>query len=263
MPRIPLIIAPDPADPGCATVMVDGTVAGRPYRFILDTGAVRTQLEADAYTSALPAVVGEVSSSVFGARADPIVTVTDVVVGPLRAATLDVTRVNLSRNVLGLDMLYRHSCLLRLSAATLDVGVPTGHQPGHLLRTAGTGHLYLDVCWPGITAHACLDTGSGITVVNRDFWLAHPSLFEEIGASAGTDATGTTLRTPVVLIAEAVIGGRLFGRHEAAVVDLSHASAALGLPIDMILGYPTLCQADWLLDFPGGRWTVLDPALAG
>lgn len=263
MPRIPLIIAPDPADPDCATVMVDGTVAGRPYRFILDTGAVRTQLEADEYTRALPAMVGEVSSGVFGAHADPIVTVTDVIVGPLRAAALDVTRVNLSRNVLGLDMLYRHSCLLRLSAASLDVGVAADQLPGHVLRTASTGHVYLDVCWPGITAHACLDTGSGITVVNRDFWLAHPSLFEEIGASEGTDATGTTLKTPVVLIAEALIGGWLFGRHEAAVVDLSHANAALGLPMDMILGYPTLRQADWLLDFPGGRWMVLDPALAG
>jgi Aspartyl protease len=262
VPRIPLIIVPDPADPGCATVLVDGTVAGRPYRFILDTGAVRTQLEADEYTCALPPLVAEVSSGVFGARADPIVTVRDVVVGPLRAAALDVTRVNLGRNVLGLDMLYPHSCLLRLSAASLDVGVAADRIPGQVLRTASTGHVYLDVCWPGIAARACLDTGSGITVVNRDFSLAHPSLFEEIGTSVSTDAAGKTVKTRVVLMAEAMIGGRLFGRHEAAVVDLSHANAALGLAMDMILGYPTLCRADWLLDFPGGRWAVLDPGLA-
>jgi predicted aspartyl protease len=261
--RIPLIIAPDPADPDCATVMVDGTVAGRPYRFILDTGAVRTQIEADAYTSTLPALAGEVSSSVFGARADPVVTVTDVVVGPLHAPALDVTRVNLRRNVLGLDMLYRYGCLLRLSAGVLEVGVPAARQAGHILHTASTGHVYVDVCWPGIVARGCLDTGSGITVVNRDFWLAYPSLFEQVGVSVSTDATGTTLKTPVVLIAEAVIGGRQFGRHEAAVVDLSHANAALGVPMDVILGYPTLRQADWLLDFPNGRWAVLDPAFVG
>ena len=50
---MPLIIEPDPDDPGCATVMVEVTVAGRPYRLVLDTGAARSQLEADDYTSGL------------------------------------------------------------------------------------------------------------------------------------------------------------------------------------------------------------------
>lgn len=96
--------------------------------------------------------------------------------------------------------------------------------------------------------------------VNRGFWLAHPRLFEEIGTSAGTDATGATVETPVVLVAEAVIGGRSFGRHRAAVVDLSRANGAVELPMDLILGYPALCQADWLFDFPARRWTVMDPS---
>ena len=84
MPQVPLIIEAEPDDPGCATVMVDGTVAGRPYRFIVDTGAVRTQLETDEYTSALAAMPGESSSGTFASHCDPIVTVTDVAVGPLR-----------------------------------------------------------------------------------------------------------------------------------------------------------------------------------
>jgi hypothetical protein len=94
MPQVPLIIEAEPDDPGCATVMVDGTVAGRPYRFIVDTGAVRTQLETDEYTSALATMPGESSPGMFGSHCDPIVTVTDVAVGPLRVTTLDVTRVS-------------------------------------------------------------------------------------------------------------------------------------------------------------------------
>jgi hypothetical protein len=27
-------------------------------------------------------------------------------------------------------------------------------------------------------------------------------------------------------------------------------------PMDLILGYPTLRQADWLFDFPAKRWTL-------
>ncbi len=28
------------------------------------------------------------------------------------------------------------------------------------------------------------------------------------------------------------------------------------IPMDLILGYPTIRQADWLLDFPAKRWAV-------
>jgi len=260
MPQIPLIIQAEPDDPDSATIMADGTVAGRPYRFIVDTGAARTQLEADEYTSALEAAPGETSSGAFASSRDPVVTVTDLAVGPLRAATLDVTRVSpappRSRNLLGMDVLRRYRCLFRFEAALLDVDAPPGYQAGHELRTDSRGHVYVDVHWPGVTARACCDTGAGITIVNRDFWLAHPGLFEEAGTVTGTDVTGTTLETPLVLIAAAIIGGRPFGRHRAAVVDLSHASSTT----DLILGYPTLRQADWLFDFPANRWTVLDPS---
>ncbi len=264
MPQIPLVIEAEPDDPDCATVMVDGTVAGRPYRFILDTGAARTQLEADEYTGALEAMPGEGSSGVFASRSDPVVTVTDVAIGSLRVATLDVVRVSPApprlRNLLGMDVLRHSRWLLRLEAALLDLKPPTGGQAGRDLRMDSRGHVYVDLCWPGVTAQACWDTGAGITIVNRDFWLAHPRLFDEIGMSTGTDTTGATLETPVVLMAEAVIGGRSFGKHKAAVVDLSHANSTIELPMDVILGYPALRQADWLFDFPARRWMVLNPS---
>jgi hypothetical protein len=264
VPQIPLIIEADPDDPDCAMVMVDGTVAGKPYRFVLDTAAARTQLEADEYTGALEAMPGESSSGVFASRSDEIITVRDVAIGSLRVATLDVTRVSpvpaQLRNLLGMDVLRRCRCLFRLEAGLLDVEAPAGCQAGHDLQMDSRSHVYVDVCWPGVTAQACWDTGAGITVVNRDFWLAHPQLFEEIGTSTGTDGSGTTLETPVVQMAEAVIGGRSFGKHKAAVVDLSRVNSTIELPMDVILGYPALRQADWLFDFPARRWMVMDPS---
>jgi len=142
----------------------------------------------------------------------------------------------------------------------LDVGALTDYQAERNLRLDSRGHVYVDVYWPDVTAQACWDSGAGITIVNRDFRLAHPLLFEEIGTATGTDATGATQDTPVVLVAEAVIGGRSFGEHKAAVVDLSHANSTIELPMDLILGYPTLRQADWLFDFPASRWTVMGPS---
>jgi predicted aspartyl protease len=259
MRGVPLIIEPDRDDPDCATVMVAGTIAGRPYRFILDTGAARTQVVADEYTRALSSAAGDNSSGVFASHADPIVTITDLAVGPLQAATLDVSRTDPhqhAHNLLGMDVLRRYCCHFRLDAGVLDLAAPPDQSPEQDLQMDSRGHFYVDVKWPGVTGHACWDSGAGITVVNRGFWREHPELFEEIGTSVGADSTGAQAETPILLLAESVIGPRPFGRHKAAVVDLSHVNDSAEQPMDLILGYPTLRQADWLFDFPAKRWTV-------
>ncbi len=55
-------------------------------------------------------------------------------------------------------------------------------------------------------------------------------------------------------MAEAVIGQRMFNRHKAVAVDLSPVNSTLEYPMDLILGYPTIRQADWPFDFPAKRW---------
>ena len=256
-----MVIEPDPDDPGCATVMVDGTVAGRSYRFILDTGAARTQLEADEYTTALRTVAVDTSSGAFGVRsANPVVTITDLAVGPLQAATLEVERVEgggpQARNLLGMDVLRRYCCHFRLDAGVLELEAPPGRRADHDLLMSRRGHVYVGVGWPGVTGRACWDTGSGPTIVNRDFWLEHRELFQEIGTSVGTDASGAQSETPVLMMSPAIIGHRAFPGHCVVAVDLSPVNSTAEHPMDLILGYPTLRQADWLFDFPAKRWAI-------
>jgi hypothetical protein len=263
MTELPLILEPDEDDEDCALYLVDGTVAGRPYRFVLDTGGARSQMEADDYIGTLPAVASNTSSGAFAIRTDPVVSITDLNVGPLRAATLNVTRVDpiagLLRNVLGMDILGQHSCHFRLADLVVDVD-PTLTLPADAaqFQMDKRGHVYIDVHWPGVVAHACWDTGSAPTIVNRDFWLAHPDLFEEVGSSVGTDVTGTQIETPVLEMAEVEIGGRRFTKHCAVSVDLTGANSTAELPMDMIIGYPTMRQANWLFDFPAKRWAFTD-----
>ena len=239
MPELSLIVEHDTDEPDFATVMVDATIAGRPYRLVLDTGAARTQLNSDEYTSALhPSATG------------PIVTVTDVVIGPLRRVELDVSRTERGqRNTLGMDLLGHYRCHFQLGAGVVELETPSGVQGGHALTRGPRGDVYIDVRWPGITGQARWDTGSGRTIVDRDFWLSHPDLFEQVGAS---DSNGA----PLLLMAGPVIGGREFSPHKAVAVDLSRVKAAVDHPIDLILGYPTIRQADWLFDFPGGLWLL-------
>lgn len=258
MPQVPLIIEPDPDDPGCAMVLVDATVAGRPYRMVLDTGAARTQLEADEYTSALPVAGEDSSHAVFGGRVtDPLVTVTDLVAGALRVAALEVTRgaPGLGHR-LGMDVLGRHRCHFRLDVGVLDLDLDVPPEAGQELLVSRRGHVYVEVRWPGVSGQACWDTGSGATIVNRDFWLAHPELFEQTGTSAGIDGNGQRAETPLLAMAGPVIGQRAFGGHQAVAVDLSGVNATLEYPMDLILGYPTIRQAGWLFDFPARQWAL-------
>jgi predicted aspartyl protease len=256
--QVPLIIEPDEDDPGSATVLVDATIAGRPYRLILDTGAARTQLYADEYTSARPMAGEDTSAGSFGGQATrPTVTVTDLVIGPLRITELDVARAEPeSAQVLGMDVLGRYCCHFRLDAGVMDLEGPPGVRAENEIVSDRRGHVYVDVRWPGVSGQACWDTGAGATLVDRGFWRCHPELFERVGTSVGTDVNGDRLETPLLLMAAPVIGQRRFSGHNAVAVDLSGVNRTAGRPMDLILGFPTIRQADWLFDFPAGRWTL-------
>ena len=155
-----------------------------------------------------------------------------------------------------MDVLGQYCCHFRLNAGVMGLEAPPGIQADNDLLLDRRGHPYVDVHWPGVTGRACWDTGSGATIVDRDFWVSHPELFEQIGVSVGTDGNGEQAETPLLLMAESVIGQRLFNRHKAVAVDLSPVNGTLEYPMDLILGYPTMRQADWLFDFPAKRWML-------
>jgi hypothetical protein len=266
MASMPVLIEHDRDDPECALPFADGTVAGRPYRFLIDTGAARTTMAADDYTGGLPAVAVHGSHGAFGAVEETIVTVTDVCVGPMRAASLEVARTAGARPdapcLLGMDVIGRYRCHFRFGAGAIEIGqggddATGGGQASLDLHTDGRGQVYLDVGWPdvpGLSGYACWDSGAGITIVHEEFWHAHRDLFTSIGTAVGTDASGKQRQTPLALMSGLVIGGRPFRPHKAAIVDLSAANATVERPMDLVLGYPTYSQADWLFDFPARRW---------
>ena len=166
--------------------------------------------------------------------------------------------------LLGLDVLGRHRCFLRPDAGVLELDGPDdGLAPSGLLA-GRRGHPYVELRWPGVSALGCWDTGASATVVDLGFWHRHHGLFGQAGVSAGTDASGTRADIPLLRMAGPTIGGRLFSPHVVVAVDLSALNGTLDIPMDLIIGYPTIRQADWFFDFPGRRWAVTGgPPLVG
>jgi hypothetical protein len=265
--RVPLIIEPDEDEPEFASIWVEATVASRPYRMLLDSGAARSQLPADDYTTDLAVAGRDSSSAAFGAAIDDaVVSVRELAVGSLRIPALDVTRGANGPALLGLDVLGRHRCHLRPSAAVLDLDGPDQARTASELHVGQRGHAHVELAWPGVNALGCWDTGASATVVDVGFWRRNPGLFTEVGSSAGTDARGDQADTPMLRMAAPQIGGRKFRSHRVAAVDLTPLNSTLDIPVDLIIGFPTIRQADWFIDFPALRWSITtppEPARAG
>jgi hypothetical protein len=63
-----LIIEPDEDERDAARILVDATIGGFPYRFLLDTGAARSSVVFDDYTSTFDGLEHHSSAGVFAAR---------------------------------------------------------------------------------------------------------------------------------------------------------------------------------------------------
>jgi len=251
---VPLIVEPDPDDPDCATLCVDGQAAGRPTRFVLDTGATRTQL-----TPAEPpagAARSGVTNGVFEQSDTARAVIPELRVGDVTVSNLDVDVVTgpQSRSLLGLDFLAGRSLLLDVDRRMVGIDEPPRGAPHwHALGRSGQGHPVIDVRWPNATARAVWDTAAGMTIASDAFVHAHPELFTPVGVSVGTDATGHRQETPTYLVAPCEIGSVPFVSHRAAAVDLAGAGAG---QVDLIAGFTTFSQAIWYVDFADDRWAT-------
>jgi hypothetical protein len=67
MSGLDVMIEPDEEESEAAGILVDGTIEGYPYRFLLDTGAARSSVIFDDFTSSFDCIEKSDSSGVFAA----------------------------------------------------------------------------------------------------------------------------------------------------------------------------------------------------
>jgi hypothetical protein len=251
---VALRVEPDAEFDECALLCVDGTVSGAPHRFVVDSGSPSTQIaDPDALLAAT--LVGEdMAEGLFGRAPVERVVVHDLTVPGLTAGRRTVARLRTggagARSLLGLDVLGKHALLLDGPASTLHTTVAGGLATDLPLERGPRGHCYLPVTLPGGRAvRALWDTGADVTVVDPELVTSQPELFTAPRSATGTDSSGTTAATDVCRLEAYRIADVRFAGHLVAIADLPE-------PMEMVLGYPTLCQAIWSMDLPSGRWGV-------
>ncbi|HML23010.1 MAG TPA: retropepsin-like aspartic protease [Aggregatilinea sp.] len=264
MSELTLIIDPDPDEIDAAGVFVDGTIADRPYRFLLDTGAATSSVVEDDTTAVFPPAGQHQSSGVFAPSSNDLIAVPRLTVGPIERAPFTLTRTPRDApgisSLIGMDVLKDHCCyfLFGQNRVLLDDDTAfSADAPRHDLMFDSKFHPYLMVDFEGgAQAQTVWDTGAALTVADAAFIAAHPALFTPAGRSTGTDSTGTDVETPMYVMARCIIGGETFPAVRVAGVDLGPVNAMIERRMDMILGYSLIRHADWLFDFPRARWAV-------
>jgi predicted aspartyl protease len=257
-----VIIQQDAEDEDAAEVFVDGAIGGRPYRFLLDTGAARSCVGYDDYMATFASVGTDASSGVFAGSSRDLVTVPSMTIGSIsrndftlvRAAQGDSGR----QNLIGMDLLKGLRCHFHFDERRVLVDEGVGDDGGAFeeLFLDQRAHPYVPVQLGDVTASAVWDTGASMTIVDTNFVARTPGFFPSAGSSIGTDSTGAQQETPMYVMAAATIGGYTFPTQRVAAVDLSHVNATLERPMDLIVGYNAYSKAHWLFDFPRRRWRI-------
>src|SRR5260370_14055879 len=121
MADVPLIIQPDAEELEAAEVLVEGSVGGRPYRFLLDTGAANTRIAWDAYTVGFASLERSQTSGVFRQGSDDLISLPVVQVGPMTRRNVTVARAPAEAehvaNLIGMDRLMYFRLDFGLSVA--------------------------------------------------------------------------------------------------------------------------------------------------
>ena len=113
-----LIIEPDEQDVDAAEILVKGKIAGKHYIFLLDTGAARTIVHYDDFTSKFKSLKKESSSSVFTRSNEDLIMVSHIELGPILKKDLLIVRMDPKqrsvRNLIGMDLLKDYSLIFYL-----------------------------------------------------------------------------------------------------------------------------------------------------
>lgn len=262
MQKIDMIIKREHEGSDEALIYVDAKLNGDDHIFLFDTGAARSLLALNENTKTMKSISKSTSSGAFSTNHYDIVNVNSLNVGYIKETDVVMNRLihnnNGSESILGLEVICKYSLLFDFTNEEIRLINFDEFEQQRLydLELSSKNHPYMDVLFDNIKAKALWDTGASITIVDEKFIDNNPTLFTQLGVELGTDSGGISQNTKMYLMKESNIGGMRFKSVRVASVDLSHINASASISMDMILGFPTISQANWYIDFIEKKWAV-------
>ena len=134
-----------------------------------------------------------------------------------------------------------------------------GEEPADWIgvRLAGGRHIFIDGRLNGVETEFVLDSGAGITVVDRAF-------ADEVGLSGdgaiGAEGTGGTVSATLVPDVRLDVAGVRLDGVTVAVIDLRGMTAQFGIDMSVILGKELFNQAIVDIDYPNHQVRVRNPS---
>lgn len=248
----------DDLEPESIVLIAEGSAAGEPVRFVVDTGAAKCGVPD---TGAISELVGIGAGTGRGASGtvsgEDIVIVDEITVGELTVRSVRASRSSRSRPLLGINALGGFRCHFRFTRNQLDVDTSNdSSNRQHELARLPHGQPLVDVDFGTVTTQAVWDTGASLSVADATFARAHPDLFELGVAGSGFDSVGAALSGTHARLASCTIGGKPFEASACIVLDLAALNSTLDEPINLAVGMPIIRRADWCFDFSTNVWNV-------
>jgi hypothetical protein len=184
-----LILKPDPDEAEAAEIYVDGSISGRPYRFLLDTGAGKSSVIADDYTSTFASAEQHHSSGVFAKSSEDLIAVPNIELGLISRQNFTLVRSEPvpgaaeRTSLIGMDLLkdFRLHFFFDQNRVSVDEQIETLEYSLQNLLLDARFHPYVVVQFGASTvAKAVWDTGASLTIVDTNYVDKHSELFQPV-----------------------------------------------------------------------------------
>ncbi|MGG4466478.1 pepsin/retropepsin-like aspartic protease family protein [Paenibacillus alvei] len=264
MNSINLLVIKDEEISDFETLFVKASIDGKEHRFQLDKGSNQTiMLEDDSLASYQKNEANDYIGA-FSEHQIESISVSSIRVGPISKVDFEVASIKdetgTFTNILGIDFFLEHKCYFRFDQSQIVIDSPLEEGEDILFHHINSDNSlpFIEGILNGMKVHALWDTGANINVVDSSLINSYPEMFQEIdGKALASGLSETNTEIPIYYMEAIEIGGHVFQKQLVAATDLSHFIEHMEQPIQLIIGYNTISNANWIFDFPNSKWAIL------